>query len=239
MSTHNHNFAQQYEFSGKARTWSLIAILVGLLAIAVGFLTGQPVRTFASLLLMAYYFTCICAAGLFFVAVTYVSQSGWPTTFIRIPEAFAKVLPLASVILLLVCVSGLFTHNLYNHWYEEGITEVGSPNYDPIIAGKSGFLNVPFFLTRMVVLLGVYSLFAVIITKFSEREDLEGGLNSLNKNLKYSTIFLVIFGFTSPIWAFDTIRRLCHCRGHTSESYKQSCKKSGADLFYFFQNHFI
>src|SRR4051812_37608707 len=130
MGTHNHNFTQRYEFSGKAKTWSLIAILIGVVAVAIGFMTGQPVRTFASLLLMAYYVTCVCAAGLFFVALQYVAKGGWPISFIRIPEAFAKVLPVASIILIIICASGLLSHNLYHHWYEEGITDPNSPNYD-------------------------------------------------------------------------------------------------------------
>ena len=71
MGTHNHtthNFSEQFEFSGKAKTWSLIAILIGVLAIAYGFLLDpheahRAERTFANLLLMGYYFTCVCAAG--------------------------------------------------------------------------------------------------------------------------------------------------------------------------------
>ena len=60
MGTHNqsHNFTEQFEFSGKPKTWSLIAILIGVLAIAFGFLTDHAERTFANLLLMAYYFAC-------------------------------------------------------------------------------------------------------------------------------------------------------------------------------------
>jgi len=51
MGTHNHshNFTEQYEFSGKPKTWSLIAILIGVLAIAFGFLTDHAERTFANL----------------------------------------------------------------------------------------------------------------------------------------------------------------------------------------------
>jgi hypothetical protein len=208
MGTHNHNFTQHYEFSGKAKTWSLVAILIGVIAIVIGFLSGEQERTFASLLLMAYYVTCICAAGLFFVALQYVAKAGWPITLIRIPEAFAKVLPVASIILILVCASGLLTHNLYHHWHQEGITDPGHPNYDAIIAGKSGFLNVPFFLARLVILLGIYSAFAMVMTRLSNNEDLDGGLRSYNKNITYGTIFMVVFGFTTPIWAFDTIMSL-------------------------------
>jgi hypothetical protein len=172
MSTHQHNFAKYYEFSGKPRTWSLAAILIGLVAVAIGFLIGGhegQERIFLNLLQMSYYFTCVCAGSLFFVALQYVAQAGWPASLIRIPEAFAKVLP---------------------------------------IAGKSAYLNVPFFLARLVILLGIYSFFAMKITKFSNDEDSEGGLANYNRNVKYATIFMVIFGFTTPIFAFDTIMSL-------------------------------
>lgn len=210
MATHHHehNFTGQYYFSGKPKTWSLIAIAVGVLAIAYGFISGHAERTFANLLLMAYYITCVCAAGLFFIAVQYVSQSGWSAGLLRIPQSFARLLPVTALILIIICAAGLFTHNLYHHWNQEGIADPSSPNYDAIIAGKVGFLNVPFFLTRLVVFLGVYSIFSYVLTNASVTEDLEGSLNSYNKSMKWATIFLVIFGFTSPIWAFDTIMSL-------------------------------
>ncbi|KAA8478915.1 quinol:cytochrome c oxidoreductase quinone-binding subunit 2 [Arcticibacter tournemirensis] len=215
MGTHNHhthNFNQQYEFSGKAKTWSLIAIVIGIAAIVYGFLIdsaeNHSERTFANLLLMSYYFTCVCAAGAFFVALQYVAQAGWPTGLLRIPQAFAKVLPVAAIILIVVCLAGLFTHNLYHHWHQEGIAVKGSANYDPIIANKAGYLNVPFFTIRQVIFLGVYSIFAVALARFSNREDIEGGLKNYKKSFKFSVIFLVIFGFTTPIWAFDTIMSL-------------------------------
>lgn len=214
MGTHNqhtHNFNQQYEFSGKAKTWSFVAIVIGLVAIAYGFLypaEHHVERTFANLLLMSYYFTCVCAAGAFFLALQYVAQAGWSASLLRIPQAFAKVLPIASVVLLVVCLSGLLSHNLYHHWNQPGIADPSSPNYDPILANKSAFLNVPFFTIRQLVFLGVYSFFAIALTRFSNNEDLEGGLASYKKSFRYSAIFLVIFGFTTPIWSFDTVMSL-------------------------------
>ncbi len=210
MGTHTktHNFAQHFEFAGKAKTWSLLALLAGIAAVSYGFYSGHAERTFANLLLMAYYFTCVCAAGAFFIALQFVAQAGWSAGLIRIPQAFAKVLPIAAIILIIVCGAGLYTHNLYHHWHAEGLTDPNSPNFDALIAGKASFLNVPFFLTRLVVFLGVYSIFAMVLTKLSNREDLEGGLNSYRKSITYSAIFLVFFGFTTPIWAFDTIMSL-------------------------------
>ena len=205
---HNHNFTEQFEFSGKVKTWSFIAILIGIVAIAYGFLTDHAERTFANLLLMSYYFTCICAAGLFFLAIQYVSQAGWPTGLLRVPQALSRVLPVASLILIVVCAAGLLTHNLYHHWNEEGLTDPLSKNYDALIAGKSSFLNVPFFLTRLVIFLGAYSFFAYLFNKYSKVEDLNGSLVNYDKSIKWSAVFLIIFGFTTPIWAFDTIMSL-------------------------------
>lgn len=205
---HTHNFAEQFTFSGKLKTWTLIAIVVGILATAFGFLTGQQERTFANLLLMAYYFTCVCGAGLFFIALQYVAQAGWAIGLIRIPQAMSRVLPIAALILIIVSASGLLTHNLYHHWNGEGLTDPNSPNYDKLIAGKAGYLNVPFFLTRLVLFLGAYSFFAWLFAKYAEREEADGGLVFYDKNFKWSAIFLIIFGFTTPLWAFDTIMSL-------------------------------
>ncbi|MFC5282362.1 quinol:cytochrome C oxidoreductase [Pedobacter alpinus] len=209
MGAHqSYNFSEQFTFSGKAKTLSIVAIVLGIAAIAFGFLTGHAERTFLNLLLMSYYFTCICAAGLFFCAVQFVAQAGWSAGLLRVPQAFARVLPFASLILIIVVSLGLFSHNLYHHWAGEGLTDPTSENYDYLIAGKAAYLNVPFFITRLVIFLGTYSIFAIIITKLSTNEDLAGGLESYKKSIKYSTIFLVIFGFTTPIWAFDTIMSL-------------------------------
>ena len=206
--SHTHNFHEQFEFSGKAKTWSLIGILLGIVGIAYGFLTGHAERTFANLLLMGYYFTGVCIAGAFFIAIQFVAQAGWSAGLLRIPQAFAKVLPVAAIILLIICAAGLYSHNLYHHWHHEGIAEVGHANYDPIIADKVVFLNAPFFLGRQVVFLGLYCIFALLLVRLSNNEDLTGGLNSYKRSIKLSAIFLVIFGFTSPIWSFDTVMSL-------------------------------
>lgn len=211
MGTHNINFSEQFEFTGKVKTLSIVGIVIGIAAVLFGFLAGDKVmheRTFANLLLMAYYFACVCMSGTFFLAVQYVAQAGWSASILRVPQAMAKTLPIAAVILVVVISAGLYTHNLYHHWHADGLTDPNSANYDSIIAGKSVFLNVPFFLGRQVVFLGIYSIFSIMFVKFSYNEDLAGGLNSYRKSFKNACIFLVIYGFTTPIFAFDTVMSL-------------------------------
>ncbi len=209
MGTHNYNLTEQFEFTGKAKTLSIVGIVIGILAIGYGFSAeALHERTFANLLLMAYYFACVCMSGAFFLAVQFVAQAGWSASILRVPQAMAKTLPIAVVVLLVVIGLGLYTHNLYHHWNAPGLTVKGDPNYDSLIDGKSAFLNVPFFMARQVIFLSLYSIFAYFLAKWSNNEDLEGGLNSYRKSFKYSCIFLVIYGFTTPIFAFDTVMSL-------------------------------
>src|SRR5882757_3364527 len=216
MKTHN-SFDEQYQFTGKVKSWSLIAIVIGVITILAGVLTKQTEQTFDNLLLMGYYFTCVCAAGVMFCAIQYAAQAGWSASLLRIPQAFGKVLPVAGLILIVIVVSGLFiTHTvtgedgkshvepyLYAGWATHDLTIKGSGIYDSVIAGKSGFLNVPFFLIRMVGMLGCYSLFGWLLFKYSESEDELGGMKFYNKSFVTSCVFLVIFGFTVPVFAFD------------------------------------
>ncbi|RYE05135.1 MAG: quinol:cytochrome C oxidoreductase [Rickettsiaceae bacterium] len=215
------SYDQQFEFTGKAKTYSLIAIAIGLVAIVLGLLTGHTERTFANLLLMGYYFACVCMQGILFCSIQYVAQAGWSASILRVPQAYAKVLPYAALILIAIITLGLVTSHevveegkrimepyLYGHWATPGLSTKGSGNYDAIIAGKSVFLNKPFFIARLVIFLGLYCIFGSMLTRYSDNEDTVGGMDNYNKSFKYSAIFLIIFGFTTPIFAFDAIMSL-------------------------------
>lgn len=216
MKTHN-SFDEQYQFTGKAKTWSLIAIVIGVITILAGVFTNHTEQTFDNLLLMGYYFTCVCAAGIMFCAIQYAAQAGWSAAILRVPQAFGRVLPIAALILLIIIISGLsLTHNvdghvqpyLYARWATHDLHVKGSGIYDSIIAGKEGYLNKPYFLGRIISMLVVYSIFGFLLHKYSMNEDDLGGMKFYNKSFVVSCVFLVVFGFTVPVFAFDTIMSL-------------------------------
>ena len=218
----SHSFDERFEFQGRAKTLSLALMAAGVIAIIGGFVTGNGERTFANLLLMSYYFAGVCICGIFFLAIQYVAQAGWSVAILRVPQAFAKTLPVAGLVLLAVILGGIFiTHPganeegkmtvlpyLYKLWALKGVTTPGNENYDAVIAGKSGYLNVTFFLIRIVIYLGSYSILGRMLVKYSNNEDELGGMFNYNQSFKYSVIFLLIFGFTVPLFAFDTIMSL-------------------------------
>lgn len=218
----NHSFDNQFVFKGRAKTWSVLMIAIGIIGTAYGFLSGSAERTFSNLLLMSYYFAGICIFGVCFCAFQYVAQAGWSASILRIPQVFVKLLPIASILLLSIITAGIFLKHtglneegkeavlpyLYKLWAAKGVTTPGSENYDAIIAGKSAYLNMPFFFIRLASYLTAYSLLGWLLVKYSANEDKISGLSNYKKSFKMSCVFLVVVGFTVPLFAFDAIMSL-------------------------------
>ncbi|WP_299819122.1 quinol:cytochrome C oxidoreductase [uncultured Pontibacter sp.] len=159
-------------------------------------------RLFVNLWLNNVYFTGIAIIGIFFVAVQYVAYAGWSVLIKRIPEALSYYLPVGAVVMLLVFLFG--GHDIF-HWTHEYLYDVNDPRYDPIIAGKSGYLNTPFFLIRMVVFFALWILFFNWLRRNSINEDIHGGTSYYHKSIRISAMFLVVFGVSSSVAAWDWV----------------------------------
>jgi hypothetical protein len=159
-------------------------------------------RLFANLWLNNVYFTGIAVIGLFFAAVQYVAYAGWSVPFMRILQSLTAYLPLGGVVMLLVFLLG--QHQLF-HWTDASLYEVGNANYDPIMAGKAPYLNKPFYIARMIIYFAAWIFFAWWLRKQSLEEDINGGLTYYHKSIRISAMFLVIFGVTSSMSAWDWV----------------------------------
>jgi hypothetical protein len=104
-----------------------------------------------------------------------------------------------------------WTHpDLYNKLMPDGSE---NHHYDKIISGKQGFFFWPlkggdfpiFFIGRLVVFFGVWYMFFLWIKKEMLAEDLDGSLDHWYSSRKLSTIFLVIFGYSSSVAAWDWV----------------------------------
>lgn len=179
----------------KARIIALLLIAIGAITLVFGFISDSP-RTWAVVLLNNFYFLSLALGALFFIAVQYVTESGWSTMFKRIPEAMAFFIPVAFVIMLAM-FAGI--REIYT-WAEPGITVD-----DALIAHKAPYLNIPFFYIRLVVFFGAWMILLPVLRRFSLREDTTGGLVWFNKSRKYSRVFIFVFVITFSIAAFDWI----------------------------------
>jgi hypothetical protein len=221
-SMNTSDFDERFIFKGKAKARCLAMIALGITGITYGFLSGSAERTFANLLIMGYYLVTLCLFGVCFCAIEYISQSGWSVSILRIPQVFARILPVAALVLLAIISAGIFTTHpgkneggiitalpyLYKLWALKGVTTPHHINYDAVIAGKSGFLNITFFFIRLVAFLTFYSIAGWLLVKYSFNEDRTGGMSNYKKIFSLSALFLVVFFFTVPLFVFDTIMSL-------------------------------
>ena len=88
----------------------------------------------------------------------------------------------------------------------EGIMDPTDSYYDEIIANKSAYLNIPFFLIRSFICLIGWYLFAKYLKNFSLSEDKYGGtMKWYNKSYKVAVLFVLFFGITSSTAGWDWI----------------------------------
>lgn len=73
---------------------------------------------------------------------------------------------------------------------------------------KKGYLNFPFYVIRTVVYFGLWILVWNIMRNYSKQEDLTGDQKYYHKSVILSAVFLVIFGVTSSMSAWDWVMSL-------------------------------
>lgn len=199
-----------YTFTDRSKRITYILMGLGLIGVIIGLLIGGGddghgvgQRFWANLLVNSFFFLGIAAAATFFMALQYATESHYAITVKRVYEAISGYLPIGAIFLVIVLLAGTFHfHHLY-HWMAPGISDPSSEHYDEIIAGKSGYLNQPFFWVRTLAYLGIWIGFQRLFRKRSLQEDLEGGENLHWKNVKSAAIFLILYGVTSSTSAWD------------------------------------
>ena len=222
---------EQYEFTADAKRRLIIGGVVGVALVAIGsFLLASGVgehvheavqgqglseghegahghytwmtRLWANVWVNGVYFTGIAVSGMFFMSYNYLAQAGWSAAIKRVPESMPAFLPIMCVVMLATFL--IAGHQLF-HWTHEELYVKGGEDYDPIIAGKRGFLNTPFFVGRVIFYFASWYFLWRILRNYSLQEDLNGGTEYYYKSMKFAIVFLVVFAVTSSTAAWDLI----------------------------------
>lgn len=203
------NLSDRFQFTATQKRSTFLMMGVGALTLLIGVilaLSGNHLaqeKLWTGILTNNMFFLGLSLAGLFFIAVNYIGYGGWYVTVKRIPEAMSLFIPYMGVAMLVIVI-GLWAHwhHLY-HWAAEGIADPASDNYDKLIAGKTAYLNKPFFTIRVLAYFAIWTFFAYRLRKLSLQEDRLGGVNAYNKSKVLAAIFLVFFGVTSSSMSWD------------------------------------
>jgi len=162
-------------------------------------------RPWSALYIASFFFFMIALGTLAFYAIQYAAQAGWSPVLFRVMEGITAYLPVASVILFVLLLLSSFHINHIFHWMDPELIDPDSGHYDAIIAGKSGYLNVPFFLIRAAIFLAGWNLYRYFSRKFSLKQDDAEDNRYFKKNFKISAGFLVFFIVTESIMSWDWI----------------------------------
>jgi len=192
----NYNMDKQLVISKRFNYLTFILMGLGLVTIIAGFFIN-PTKTWANYLMNNYYFLSLAIGGTFFAALQYITQAGWSSAFVRIPQAMSNVIPVIAVLMLPILIFGL--PDLY-HWAHHGVAD-----HDPIIAHKSPYLNMPFFIARYVLFFVLWVFLTQYLNRLSLREDKIGGLINFKRSELFSKIYIFVLAITFSLATFDWI----------------------------------
>ncbi|MGB2431322.1 MAG: quinol:cytochrome C oxidoreductase, partial [Flavobacteriaceae bacterium] len=166
-------------------------------------------RPWSAVYVALLFFLGVSLLVLAFYASQRVAQAGWSIVLFRVMEAIsANLLPVSIIMLLIIISSALHSNHLFT-WMGEGVFDKTSENFDPIVYGKRGWLNVPWWVIRSVIYLLIWNAYRFLIRKNSIKEDTANdGYKTYKKNYNMSVVFLFLFMITESMAVWDWIMGL-------------------------------
>ena len=157
-------------------------------------------KPWAAFYVAAFFFFMISLGVLAFYAIQRAAQAGWSPVLYRVMEGItAYLLPGGIVIIVILALSGMHLNHLFI-WMDPEVVA-----HDELIAGKTGYLNVPFFLVRAVLFLLGWTTYRFFSRKFSLAQDQSDNISNHKKNFRISAAFLVFFIYSESVMSWDWI----------------------------------
>lgn len=178
-----------------------LALIVGAVFLILTFVgvfidPGQFFRSY----LYAYMYTLGLSVGSLGILLMHHTVGGkWGVVTRRLLESGTRTFPLMAVLLvpILVGMTSLYL------WARPEVAE-----HDPAIKFKTAFLNVPFFLVRMLIYFVIWMLYAWILNRKSQEQDRTGDPALIVRMRQISAPGLVVFTLAGTFAFFDLIMSL-------------------------------
>jgi hypothetical protein len=196
---------EQFEIPSKMKTWSVVFIAIGVLAFILGLVTKgmsndehEKAIFIGTLMYNSIFWMLICNASMFFLCATTLAMGGWHAVIKRVPEAISTLVPVFGTITLLIFIYIVLidhTTSIYE-WLDKDVV-----SKDPVLKGKSGFLNPAFFMVWSILAIGLWSLLGYRMRKLSSEADekpmdSETGKSYIWRNTVTAGLFIVWFALT-------------------------------------------
>lgn len=187
---------QKKELPAKVRTIGLALFIVGLILVVLGYVVN-PARSAYNNIIGFTFIVSVGVGSLFFVAVEYLSGAVWSTPFRRVGEFLSSLI----VILPLLFIPLLLNVDEVFHWTHPAPA-------DKSLIDKAPYLNVNFFIVRVVAFWLIWFLFYHFITRNSRKQDRTKDQFITKTNIKISALFMPLFALTISFAAIDWLMSL-------------------------------
>ena len=176
--------------------WALLA--VGAAGVAGTYVLQSAQRFWANWLLWFVFMACLGLGALFVVALQHVTGASWSVPLRRAPERIAALVPW----LVPVGLVALLSLPVLFAWTRPGAASA------PTIALKASWLNYPFFVTRLVICVGLWVLSYRLLVGGSVRQDLTRDPAATVRLRRFAPVFMILLALTLTAFAFDWVSSL-------------------------------
>ncbi len=178
---------------------ALIAGIIGLVALVIGFFT-TPTQQFLRAYLIGFLFWNGMTLGCWgILMIQYMSGGAWGMMLRRTLEAGTRTWMLSAVLVLPILLG---VHELYS-WAQPAVVA-----HDKVIQDKQFYLNVPFFLFRAVLYYLIWGTIITLLNRWSLEQDRTGDLKYAKRLESLSAPGILIYAFTMSFAATDWIMSL-------------------------------
>ncbi len=184
-----------------------VAGVVGVAAaVLLWLVTGQAEPLFRGYVMNLAFFTSIALGALFFVNLQHLTRAGWSVVVRRTAENITTsfvILALASIPLVVaLLLDWKVAHQVYP-WTDRELVAA-----DPLLIGKAGYLNVPFFVIRLAVYFALWIGLSHFFRSLSIEQDATGDPGLTSRMQALSAPAMLVFALTTTFFAFDVLMSL-------------------------------
>jgi len=189
---------QKKKLPSKVFNTGIFLMFIGLLGIILSYYEN-PLRSAYNNIILFLFLASIGVGSLFLIGIEYLSGAVWSVPFRRIPEFLSNILIFLPIIVLPL----LFNMNNIFHWLHPEILKA-----DELLKSKAPYLNVQFFIVRVIIFLLIWIIFYLILFKNSTKQDDTKDPTLTKKNIKFSAAFMPFFAITITFTAIDWLMSL-------------------------------
>ena len=181
------------------RRRNVVATAIGCAVVLAAGLLWAPERVWSNLFVGAFGLLSVGLGGTVFIALTRIAGAGWHVAFRRVPEAMAKMVPIAGIAVIAILLIRIKQYG----WHHHGEHGAGTFWF------KQLWLTPSFWLLRSVAYVGIWSLLGAWLVHRSRQEDASPAVNSsLVASVRLSALFLAVYAVTFSLAGVDWIMAL-------------------------------